>query len=73
MSAYKQFNAQDLIISPFEVNKGFHFIGGDILTGSNVEIDRYLGRNGSYILSGSDVTGNIIQDNRSQKYLYMIQ
>jgi len=59
MSAYKQFNAQDLIISPFEVNKGFHFIGGDILTGSNVEIDRYLGRNGNYIISGSDVTGNI--------------
>ena len=70
MSAYKQFNAQDLIISPFEVNKGFHFIGGDILTGSNVEIDRYLGRNGSYILSGSDVTGNISGQQISKVLVY---
>ena len=53
MSAYKQFNAQDLIISPFEVNKGFHFIGGNALTGSNVGIGRYIGRSGNYLLSGS--------------------
>tara|TARA_Y100000114_G_scaffold110728_1_gene104367 strand:+ start:1690 stop:2772 length:1083 start_codon:yes stop_codon:yes gene_type:complete len=59
MSAYKQFNTQDLIVSPFEVNKGFHFIGGNILTGSNVGIDRYLGRTGNYLISGSDLTGNI--------------
>ena len=59
MSAYKQFNTQDLIVSPFEVNKGFHFIGGNILTGSNVGIDRYLGRTGDYLISGSDLTGNI--------------
>ena len=59
MSAYKQFNTQNLIVSPFEVNKGFHFIGGDALTGSNVGIDRYLGANGNYIISGSELTGQI--------------
>jgi len=59
MSAYKQFNTQNLIVSPFEVNKGFHFIGGDILTGSDVGIDRYLGANGNYIISGSELTGQI--------------
>ena len=59
MSAYKQFNSQDIIISPFEVNKSFHFVGGDILTGSDIGIDRFLGRNGDYLISGSDLTGNI--------------
>mgnify|MGYP003630235634 FL=1 len=59
MGAYKQLNSQDLIVSPFEVNKGFHFIGGDALTGSNVGIDRYIGANGDYLISGSELTGNI--------------
>ena len=59
MSAFKQFNSQDLIVSPFEVNKGFKFVGGEALTSSIVGIDRYLGRSGKYIISGSDVTGNI--------------
>ena len=53
MSAYKQLTSQDLIVSPFEVNKGFHFIGGNVLTGSNVGIGRYIGRSGNYLLSGS--------------------
>lgn len=59
MGAFKQFNSQDIIISPFEVNKSFHFVGGDALTGSDVGIDRYQGRTGNYLISGSDLTGNI--------------
>lgn len=59
MGAYKQLNSQDLIVSPFEVNKGFHFISGDALTGSNVGIDRYLGASGDYLISGSELTGHI--------------
>ena len=59
MSAYKQLNSQDLIVSPFEVNKGFHFLGGDALTGSNTEINRYTGKSGDYLISGSQMTGNI--------------
>lgn len=57
MSAYKQLNTQDLIVSPFEVNKGFYFVGGDILTGSDVGINRYIGLDGNYIDSGSILTG----------------
>lgn len=59
MSAYKQFNAQDLIVSPLEVNKGFYFKGGDILTGSEVGINRFTGSNGDYLISGSQLSGTI--------------
>jgi|TARA_R110000787_G_scaffold55490_1_gene128163 hypothetical protein len=59
MSAYKQFNSQDLIVSPFEVNKNFHYTGGLALTESNVEIGRYLGRSGNYLNSSSYLTGNM--------------
>jgi len=45
MGAYKQFLASDIIVAPLEVNKGFTFIGASQLTGSNVNIDRYLGTN----------------------------
>lgn len=68
MGAFKQFNSQDIITSPFEVNKSFHFVGGDILTGSDVGIDRYLGRSGDYLISGSDLTGNI-EDQQIPKVL----
>jgi hypothetical protein len=59
MSAYKQLNSQDLIISPFEVNKSFYYKGGLALTQSNVEINRFLGRNGDFLLSGSVMAGAI--------------
>jgi hypothetical protein len=45
MGAYKQLLAQDIIVTPFEVNKGFTFNGAAQLTGSNVYIDRFLGKN----------------------------
>ena len=45
MSAFKQFLASDIIVTPFEVNKSFNFEGGDALTGSLVSIDRFLGTN----------------------------
>jgi hypothetical protein len=44
MSVFKSFITSDVIVSPFEVNKSFTFKGNE-LTGSNVEIDRYIGRN----------------------------
>jgi len=44
MGAYKQFLASDIIVTPFEVNKGFIFRGVE-LTDSNVSIDRFLGKN----------------------------
>jgi len=66
MSTFKQFLASDIIVTPFEVNKGFSFEGGDALTGSNVSIDRFLGKNieSNPFISGSNpTTGHIsIQD-----------
>jgi hypothetical protein len=44
MGAYKQFLASDITVIPFEVNKSFSFSGSQ-LTGSDVSIDRYLGKN----------------------------
>ncbi len=42
MAAYKQFNSQDIIVSPLELTKGFEY-KGNALTASNVDIARYLG------------------------------
>ena len=71
MSAYKQFNTQDLIISPFEVNKGFYFIGGEILTGSNVGIDRYIGTKGDYFVKSFCIgLDNLATANKSFPSLY---
>jgi len=76
MSVFKSFITSDVIVSPFEVNKSFTFIGNE-LTASNVEIDRYLGKNitASLWVSGSYPTGQInIQDQvlvyRSIRELY---
>lgn len=62
MSAYKQFLASDIIVTPFEVNKSFTFNGGDALTGSNVQIDRFLGKNiqSNPFISGSNPTTGYI-------------
>jgi hypothetical protein len=76
MSVFKPFITSDVIVSPFEVNKSFTFQGNE-LTGSNVEIDRFIGRNvtESLWVSGSYPTGQInIQDQilvyRSIRELY---
>ena len=70
MSAYKQFNSQDIIVSPFEVNKSFTFLGGDTLTGSEVGINRLLGRDGNYLISGSQLTGAISSSQIPSVLLY---
>lgn len=44
MGAWKQFLASDIIITPFEVNKGFTFPYSDF-TDSDVQIDMFLGTN----------------------------
>ena len=53
MGAYKQFLASDIIVTPFEVTKGFYFTGSE-LTGSYVSIDRFLGTNLSGTLFNPD-------------------
>jgi hypothetical protein len=46
MSAYKQFLASDIIISPFEVNKSFSFEQSEWV--DDIQIDRFLGVSGSF-------------------------
>jgi hypothetical protein len=76
MSIFKPFITSDVIVSPFKVNKSFTFTGNN-LTGSNVQIDRFLGKNitASLWTSGSDNTGYITPQSsqlvyRSIKELY---
>lgn len=71
MSAYKQFLASDVIVTPFEVNKAFYFEGGDALTGSNVSIDRFLGKNieSEIFISGSNPSTGYIST-QDQELVY---
>ena len=69
MSAYKQFNTQDLIVSPLEVNKNFRILG-NALTGSDIGVDRFLGKNGTFFSSGSNLTGNILGQQISEVLVY---
>jgi hypothetical protein len=61
MSVYKQFQASDIIVSPFEVNKSFTFNGAASFTGSNVGIDRFLGLSTSSLFNplSDPTTGQI--------------
>lgn len=70
MGAYKQFNSQDIIISPLEVNKSFYLQGGDELIASDIGIDRYIGRTGDYLTSGSQTTGKISGQEQSSVLIY---
>jgi len=61
MGAYKQFLSSDVIVTPFEVNKGFTFQGAAALTASNVGIDRFFGKNvtSSFNSSSDPTTGYV--------------
>jgi len=54
--AYKQFLASDIIVTPFEVNKGFSFNESE--WGTDVQIDRFLGTSGSFF-TNQDTTGTL--------------
>ena len=43
MSAFKPFLAQDIIVTPLELNKGFTYEGAAAITSSG--IDRFIGQN----------------------------
>ena len=47
MGAFKQFLASDVIVTPFEVNKGFSFTKTQF-TDPDVQIDRFLGQNKNF-------------------------
>ena len=52
MAAYKQFLASDVIVTPFEVNKGFSFAYSEF-TDSDVQIDRFKGINNNFLTNKS--------------------
>ena len=52
MSAYKQFLASDVIVTPFEVNKGFTFAYSEF-TNSDVQVDIFKGINNSFLTNKS--------------------
>jgi len=70
MGAYKQFLASDIIITPFEVSKGFSYKGNE-LTGSDVSIDRFLGTNlsGTLFNPNTDPTTGFIST-QYQRLIY---
>jgi len=66
MAAFKTLNAQDIIVSPFNLNKSFNFKGQSSLLESDVNIGRYLGTNINY-LTDQTLTGP--SDNRKAQSL----
>ena len=63
MSAFKSLTAQDVIITPFLINKSFTFEGTASLEASDVGIDRFVGINipiTDVFISESDPTTGII-------------
>jgi len=66
MAAFKTLNAQDIIVSPLHLNKGFRFEGQTALSGSDTNIGRYLGKNVDY-LTDKTLTGP--SDNRKAQSL----
>ena len=55
MAAYKQFLSSDVIVTPFEVNKGFTFNQSEF-TDSDVQIDKFKGVNADFTVN-KDTTG----------------
>ena len=58
MGAFKTFDARDVILTPFIVNKSFSFYGDSEFTGSG--LDKFIGLNQTGLFSTS--TGNDILD-----------
>ena len=56
MAAFKQFNTNEVVITPFHANKGFRYAGSSV-TASDVGIEYYQTRYGVEYVSGSYPTG----------------
>lgn len=56
MSAFKKLLASDVIVTPFEVNRGFTFEGAAAMTASDAGIDRLIGQNITGNFSTSEAT-----------------
>jgi hypothetical protein len=72
MSVFKQFLSQDVIVTPFKVNKLFTFYGSSSLVASNVGIDRLIGTNiiGTLFDPTTDPTTGYVNTGSYQRLVY---
>jgi hypothetical protein len=70
MSAFKSLTSQDVIITPFVVNKSFTFEGSASLKEDNVFIERLIGKNitGSFEITTEPTTGTTSSNGYSSSY-----
>ena len=70
MSAFKSLTSQDVIITPFVVNKSFAFVGSASLKDDNVFIERLIGKNitGSFEITTEPTTGTTASSGFSSSY-----
>lgn len=70
MSAFKSLTSQDVIITPFVVNKSFSFVGSASLKDDNVFIERLIGKNitGSFEITTEPTTGTTASSGFSSSY-----
>jgi hypothetical protein len=70
MSAFKSLTSQDVIITPFVVNKSFSFVGSASLNEDNVFIERLIGKNitGSFEITTEPTTGTTASSGFSSSY-----
>ena len=70
MSAFKQFTTKEVVITPFDANKKFSFVG-NAMTASDVGIEVYAGQNPTsslFISSSSTPTGFVSIQNTTGVY-----
>jgi hypothetical protein len=70
MSAFKSLTSQDVIITPFVVNKSFSFVGSASLSEDNIFIERLIGKNitGSFEITTEPTTGTTASSGFSSSY-----
>ena len=72
MAAYKQFNSQDIIISPLELTKGFTYLGGGTLATSSISISSSAQYTSSNFYSIERYLGNKFNPTGSTGYNFKI-
>ena len=70
MSAFKSLTAQDVVITPFVVNKSFSFTGTASLNADDVFIERLIGTNitGAFEITTEPTTGTTASSGYSSSY-----
>ena len=61
MAVYKQFNTNEVVISPFKANKRFRFENNQV-SSSDVQIEYYQSQQGTYVSGSFDTGFNTVQD-----------